>query len=223
MRNKILHSIATSRNVIRTLLIGLLILATASIASAQTLIPAIEIQPGTSVEVGEEVYLSATRTTYPDATILGKARYEWDFGDGYYHRFDPSVSTITRSGIAVTHYYMKPGTFTVTLKVTVWAEWDASGNPIGSPLATNTATRVINVTGEAPMAGFEIQRAPFHNRLAQYLYVQIPAAYQRNETALRVTLKGAKGSSSTLLSKSNLAVRSGYSSTTSPWSRTITL
>jgi hypothetical protein len=100
---------------------------------------------------------------------------------------------------------MRPGAFTVTLKVTVWAEWDASGAPIGSPLAINNTTRVISVTGEAPMAGFEIQRAPFHNRLAQYLYVQIPAAYQRNETALRVTLKGAKGSSSTLLSKSNLA------------------
>lgn len=205
MRNMLLHSITTSRNVIRTLLIGVLILATASIALAQDLIPAIEIQPGTSVEVGEEVYLSATRTTYPDATILGKARYEWDFGDGYYHRFDPSVVAITRSGIAVTHYYMRPGNFTVTLKVTVWAEWDASGAPVGSPLATNTTTRVISVTGEAPMAGFEIQRAPFHNRLAQYLYVQIPAAYQRNETSLRVTLKGAKGSSSTLLSKSNLA------------------
>jgi len=205
MRKKILHSIVTSRNVMRTLLIGVLILATTSIALAQDLIPAIEIQPGTSVEVGEEVYLSATGTTYPYATILGKARYEWDFGDGYYHRFDPSVAAITRSGIAVTHYYMKPGTFTVKLKVTVWAEFDAAGTPVGSPLATKTTACIINVTGEAPMAGFEIQRAPFHNRLAQYLYVQIPAAYQRNETALRVTLKGAKGSSSTLLSKSNLA------------------
>ena len=205
MRNMLLHSITTSRNVIRTLLIGVLILATASIALAQDLVPAIEIQPGTSVEVGEEVYLSATRTTYPDATILGKARYEWDFGDGYYHRFDPVITTITRSGIAVTHYYMKPGAFTVTLKVTVWAEWDALGAPVGSPLATNTTTRMISVAGEAPMAGFEIQRAPFHNRLAQYLYVQIPAAYQRNETALRVTLKGSLGSNSILLSKSNLA------------------
>jgi len=205
MRKKILHSIVTSRNVMRTLLIGVLILATASIALAQDLIPAIEIQPGTSVEVGEEVYLSATGTTYPNAMLLGKARYEWDFGDGYYHRFDPAVVAITRSGIAVTHYYMKPGAFTVTLKVTVWAEFDDAGNPVGSPLAIRTTARVINVAGEAPMAGFEIQRAPFHNRLAQYLFVQIPTAYQRNETTLRVTLKGAKGSSSVLLSKSNLA------------------
>ncbi len=210
MRNMLLHSITTSRNVIRTLLIGVLILATASIALAQDLIPAIEIQPGTSVEVGEEVYLSATRTTYPDATILGKARYEWDFGDGYTYKYGSGIVGtpyyyLKCSGIAVTHYFMKPGNFTVTLKVTVWAEIDAAGYPVGSPLATNTTTRVISVTGEAPMAGFEIQRAPFHNRLAQYLYVQIPAAYQRNETSLRVTLKGAKGSSSTLLSKSNLA------------------
>ena len=210
MRKKILHSIVTSRNVMRTLLIGVLILATASIALAQDLIPAIEIQPGTSVEVGEEVYLSATGTTYPDATILGKARYEWDFGDGYTYKYGSGVVGtpyyyLMCSGIATTHYFMKPGNFTVTLTVSIWAEFDASGYPVGSPLAIKTTARVINVAGEAPMAGFEIQRAPFHNRLAQYLYVQIPAAYQRNETALRVTLKGARGSNSTLLSKSNLA------------------
>ncbi|MFZ2399926.1 MAG: PKD domain-containing protein [Smithella sp.] len=210
MRKKILHSIVTSRNVIRTLLIGILILATASVALAQDLVPYIEIQPGTSVEVGEEVYLSATGTTYPDATILGKARYEWDFGDGYTFKYGSGIVGtpyyyLKCSGIAVTHYFMKPGDFTVTLTVNVWAEFDASGYPVGSPLATNTTIRVIHVAGEAPMAGFEIQRAPFHNRLAQYLYVQIPEAYRRNETTLRVYLVGAKGTSSILLSKGNLA------------------
>jgi hypothetical protein len=195
----------TATNVTRILLTGVLILVTASMALAQTLSPAIQIQPGTSVEVGEEVFFSATSTTYPDTAILSKARYEWDFGDGYYLRFDPTVTSITRSGIASTHYFMKPGDFTVTLTVTIWAQWDAAGSPIGNPLATNTATSVVHVTGEAPMAGFEIQRAPFHNRLAQYLYVQIPATYRANQTSLRVTLKGARGTNSIILSKSNLA------------------
>jgi len=182
-----------------------LILAAAGMALAQTLSPAIRIEPNTRVEVGEEVFFSATGTTYPDATILSKARYEWDFGDGYYLRFDPAVRAITRSGIAATHYFMRPGDFTVMLTVTIWAQWDAAGTPIGSPLVTKTTTSVVHVTGEAPMAGFEIQRAPFQNRLAQYLYVQIPAAYRGNQTTLRVTLKGAKGRSSILFSKNNLA------------------
>jgi hypothetical protein len=199
---KILHFIERAKTVS---FIALMVLFSSCTVCKAQLNPAIEIQPGNRVEVGEEVFLSATKTTYPDATLLGKSRYEWDFGDGYYHRFvEPIVKTTTRSGIAVTHYYMKPGDFTVTLTVTLWADWGSGGaKPIGSPLATNTTTRVVHVTGEAPMAGFEIQRAPFHNRLAQYLYVQIPAAYRGNQTTLRVTLEGAKGSSSTLLSKSN--------------------
>lgn len=176
-------------------------LATTLSVFAQDLSPVIEVQPGNRVEVGEEVYFSATSTTYPEAHILAKARYEWDFGDGYYHRFDPAVVAITRSGIAVVHYFMKPGDFTVTLKVTIWANWDAVGNPIGEPLSVATTTQRIYVTGEAPMAGFEIQRAPFHNRLAQYLYVQIPEAYRENTTTLKVTLQGAKGYNLVLFSK----------------------
>jgi hypothetical protein len=206
MRNKILFSITTVRNVTRTLLIGVLILATASIVLAQSLSPAMLIQPNTRVEVGEEVLFSATGTTYPNATILNNARYEWDFGDGYYHRYDPAVTSITRQGIAVTHYYMKPGAFRVTLKVSLWTQWQPGyASPIGDPFIVETTTQVIHVTGEAPMAGFEIQRAPFQNRLAQYLYVQIPQAYRGNQTTLRVTLEGAKGSSSVLLSKNKLA------------------
>jgi hypothetical protein len=202
---KIVHAIMTVKKLTVIILAGALVLVASSLALAQGLSPAILIQPGTSVEVGEEVFFSATGTTYPDSAILGKARYEWDFGDGYYLRYDPKVSAITRSGIAATHYFMKPGNFTVTLKVTIWAEFDTSGKPLGSPIATNTATRAIGVTGEAPMAGFEIQRAPFHNRLAQYLYVQIPLAYRGNQTTLRVTLEGAKGSKNVLSSRSNLA------------------
>ena len=181
-------------------------------ASASDLIPAIEIQPSNNVEVGEEVYFSGTGTTYKgnhnsdtnaDAILLQKSRFEWDFGDGYYLRFDPSVVAITRSGIATTHYFMIPGDFTVTLKVTVWASWDDAGSPIGTPLETETTTTIIHVTGVAPLTGFEIQRANFNNRLAQYLYVQTPAAYRNNQTTLKVTLEGAKGYNQTLLTKNN--------------------
>lgn len=202
---KIFGPITATMSLTRIILSAALFLSISTSALAQDLFPAIEIQPSVSVEVGEEVYLSATGTKYPDESILAKARYEWDFGDGYYHRFDPSVTTITRSGIAVTHYYMKPGDFSVTLRVSLWAEWDSLGTPIGAPLSVETATKVIRVTGEKPMAGFEIQRAPFHNRLAQYLHVQIPEAYRGSQTSLRVTLQGAKGSSTVLLSKNKLA------------------
>ena len=174
-------------------------------AYAQSLIPVIQIQPDVHVEVGEEVFFSATSTTYPNATLLKNARYEWDFGDGYFYRYDPKVSTVTRSGIACTHFFMKPGDFVVTLTVKIWEKWTAGFvSPIGEPIAISTATTLVHVTGEAPMAGFEIQRAPFHNRLAQYLYVQIPAVYRGNQTTLRVTLEGV-GNSTVLFSKRSLA------------------
>ncbi len=245
--------------------------------------PSIKIEPGTSVEVGEEVFFSATESTYSDKKLLQKARYEWDFGDGYYHRYDPAGSAF-RQGIAVTHYYMRPGNFTVKLKTTIWTGWNENGSPLSItatstdsvekgtgtkhfkiepgkalstgmkgivkskgaydgmhgtvrsynpvtgelivdvtkchgkgtfnewvisfetiPLAQAESAVSIHVAGEAPIAGFEIQRAPFHNRLAQYLYVQIPGAYRRNQTVLHVTLKGASGSNNILLSKNNLS------------------
>ncbi len=171
---------------------------------ASDLVPAIEVQPGNNVEVGEEVYFSGTGTTYPDATLLKNARYEWDFGDGYFYRYDPNATSITRSGIACTHYFMQPGDFTVTLNVKIWQEWTAGFvSPIGDPIASESITTTIHVTGEAPMTGFEIQRANFNNRLAQYLYVQVPTAYRNNQTTLRVKLQGDKGYNQTLLSKNN--------------------
>ncbi|PKN65543.1 MAG: hypothetical protein CVU54_18785 [Deltaproteobacteria bacterium HGW-Deltaproteobacteria-12] len=209
MTYKILHFIVTARNFTRAILTGVLILTTASMALAQSLNPAIRIEPNTRVEVGEEVFFSATGTTYPDAAILSKARYEWDFGDGYAFKYEHPlrnpINNMAFSGLAVTHCFMKPGDFTIKLTVNVFDKFDAAGNPIGGPLATKTTTSVVHVTGEAPMAGFEIQRAPFYNRLAQYLYVQIPPAYRGNQTTLRVTLEGAKGSKTILLSKSSLA------------------
>ena len=186
------------------LILSLFFFATSTLAFGQGLNPAILVQPDRKVEVGEEVFFSASGSTYSDPALLRKARYEWDFGDGYSFRFDPVVRTITRSGMAVTHYFMKPGDFTVTLTVSVWSHFDAAGSPIGSPVAVKAAATVVSVTGEAPMAGFEIQRAPFHNRVAQYLHVIIPPAHRAGKTSLRVKLEGAKGSRKTLLLKNNL-------------------
>ena len=202
---KIEYSFKSIKKVYQFALIAIFVLATVGFSFSEDLIPVISIEPNTQVEVGEEVYLSATGTTYPDKKIFAKARYEWDFGDGYYLRFDPYVRTITRQGIAATHYYMKPGKFIVTLKVTIWKEFDLVGKPVGSPIAVNTTTRDITVIGEKPIDGFEIQRAPFHNRLAQYLYVQIPEFCRENQTTLKVKLEGAKGSKNLLLSKKKLA------------------
>lgn len=287
---KILRAITKTRNLKKILLCGALFLTTTSMALAQSLVPAIQVLPGINVEVGEEVYFSGSGSTYDgNQTLLRKARYEWDFGDGYYLRYDPTDRTITRQGLTATHYYMTPGDFTVKLQIKVFPGWDSDGTPIDTiatssddvtinlgsitfhvepgldyvpgmdgqirhvvnglavaymsgtitsydiqtgelivniynthgfrgytysawivaferiPLAIKTTSTIMHVIGEAPMPGFEIQRAPFHNRLAQYLYVQVPLDYRGNYTTLRVVLEGATGTRSTLLSKSNLA------------------
>ena len=208
--NRLLRNMATAKNFVKTIPILILFLALSGMAFAQDLVPAIEIQPGTTVEVGEEVFFSAASTTYPDATLLKNARYEWDFGDGYSFKYERPIydenHNMSHGGIAHTHYYMKPGDYTVTVTVKIWTSWTPGFTaPIGDPIVAKTVSRVIHVSGEAPIAGFEIQRANFHNRLAQYLYVQIPSAYRANQTTLRVTLVGAKGSQKTLLSKTSLA------------------
>jgi len=286
---KLSPSITTVRILKKVILCGALFLTTSSMAMAQALVPNIQVLPGTNVEVGEEVYLSGSGSTYDgNQTLLRKARYEWDFGDGYYLRYDPSVKTITRQGLCATHYYMTPGDFAVVLKVSLFPGWNEDGTPAGIiskssnnftiasgpmtfnvepglkyvsgmngqirhyendkiiaymsatltsynsqtgelivnvyethgfrgltysswvtnfevlPIEIQTTTTVMHVTGESPMTGFEIQRAPFQNRLAQYLFVQIPTDYRGNDTILKVTLEGAKGGKSTLLSKNNL-------------------
>ena len=114
-------------------LIGLLLLIPS--LSWGALAPAIEVRsdgasPETTVEVGEEVYFSGSGTTYDgDAQLLGLARYEWDFGDGYYFRFDPAVVSVTRSGIDVLHYFMSPGEKTVTMSTKIFAGFNPDGNP----------------------------------------------------------------------------------------------
>lgn len=113
----------------------LILLLIPSLVWATDIDPDIDVLPGTTVEVGEEVFFSASDTTYePDAVKLKKARYEWDFGDGYYLRFDPvtwsNAATVTRSGVAATHYYMTPGTYTCTLSVKIFAGNNYSGDPL---------------------------------------------------------------------------------------------
>jgi len=95
-----------------------------------TVVADIDVLPATTVEVGEEVFFSASDTTYDGtAQLLELARYEWDFGDGYYLRHDPSISTITRSGTGVVHYFMSPGDKTVTMSTKVYAGFNSEGNP----------------------------------------------------------------------------------------------
>ena len=245
------------------------------------LVPAIEVRsdgaaPETTVEVGEEVYFSASGTTYDDAVLLGKARYEWDFDDGYTYQYGSGCVgqpyySVMGGGIAAVHYFMAPGTYTVTLSAKIWSAYtstngipqitstSSTSNTIGTgdktftvetgkaftvgtsgkvyvtastakyvmgtvksynsetgelvvtvtctsstgtydawtatfdtaPVASETETVEITVTGEAPLAGFEIQRANYNNRSKQYLYIQIPAAHRGTTTKLKVSLIGA--------------------------------
>jgi hypothetical protein len=189
-----------------TILRSLFVICLFSSILQAALVPSIATLPATTVEVGEEIFLNAAGTTYTDAVLLGKARFEWDFGDGYYLRYDPVNTTITQSGICAAHYYMTPGNYTVTLKVTVWSSWTDAGYPVGTPIELETTTQLITVTGTAPISGFEIQRAPFKNRTKQNLYVQIPLAYRGNTNKLKVSLLGPGAEdTTTLLNKSNLA------------------
>lgn len=276
--------------IVRSLLVLFLLLSIGIRSEAQDIIPIIEIEPGTTVEVGEEVYFSATRTTSSGTINLEKARYEWDFGDGYSYKFGTGVPGTSEyyylmcQGVAATHYFMAPGDYKVTLSVKAWEAYDDDGSPLsvkatssdsvpigkgvkqfkietglslipgmpGTIMVTGNTSRymrgtiaaydsvtgmlsvevtsyggsetfsswsmswdtmpfhqaistTVHVTGVEPVAGFEIQRAPLNNRLAQYLYVQIPEAYQKNSTKLSVSLIGDKSGEDSLLSKTNLS------------------
>jgi hypothetical protein len=172
---------------------------------SQGLNPVISILPGTNVDVGEEVFFRADSTTYQgDGTLLRKARYEWDFGDGYSFRFGFPYYYTACSGLACVHYFMQPGTFNVRLIVSVYTDFIGEGNPAGPPIAKDSVTVLVTVMGEAPMTGFELLHAPFHVRLAQYLYAVIPPSCQGNQTTLRVMLAGPGEDTTTLFSKSGL-------------------
>ena len=144
------------------------LLATPSLA-------AITVRPGPNVEVGEEVYLDAM--DYLDQAGYS-AIYTWDYGDGS----EPALfqPPFHRSGLSITHFFMAPGTFTVALKIYA-TEGDFNE---GNALVTETVT--LTVTGQAPIAGFELWHAPFNARIAQYLYGVVPSGYNPSDVMLSV-------------------------------------
>lgn len=85
--------------------------------------PVITVSPGNTVDVGQEVLLDASAST--GVTDRAGCTYAWDFGDG---------RSSGVAGVAVPHFYMRPGTFTVTLSLT------DNG-------ATTTASAAVTVTG----------------------------------------------------------------------------
>jgi len=119
-------------------------------SSPSALVPHIEVRPGATVAVGEEVLFDATGATYDDASALQKGRFEWEFGDGYVLKHGEPIYYSMDSGIACTHFYMRPGTYTATLTVSVWDQFETGGDPIGDPVLVETATVQITVTGQDP-------------------------------------------------------------------------
>lgn len=181
----------------------LLILLLPSFAFAADLTPDIAVLPSTTVAVGQEVVFNAEGTTYaPDQTLVRRGRYEWNFGDDYVFQNPMSepYTTIRPNAMSVSHYFMKPGTFTVTLTVKIWSVFSdtkdtypcvAAGCSSGvgldvTPDATGTTTVEITVAGKEPLTGFEIEHAPFYNRSKQYVYVQVPATYRSSSYTLKV-------------------------------------
>jgi PKD repeat protein len=82
-----------------------------------------------SVTVGAAIHAHAVGSTLNSGTPL-TARYEWDFGD-------PSSKYNKLTGFNAAHIYDKPGTYTITLKVT-----DDAGR-------STTATQVVTVTADS--------------------------------------------------------------------------
>lgn len=155
----------------------------------------INVEPSTTIEVGELVFFDASEST-DDYQIMAievngeECLFEWEFGDGYVMKIGEPYYYLYDYGICCVHYYMEPGEYTTTLTMT-----DIHGY-------VDTETVTITVTGEAPMEGFELWHAPYHTRIAQYIYAQIPESVRSNR--LRVTLTGDNEYSAVLFDKSVL-------------------
>lgn len=172
---------------------------------AQDLSPRIDVLPSLSVEVGEAVYFSAEESTYPNANQLGRARYEWDFGDGYVMKFGQPNASSGDSGMSALHYFMRPGDFEVTLTLSVFDEDAGLEDPNATPIEAAQTTTSIRVSGEAPMSGFELLHAPFHARIAQFVRVRIPPSVQSDSSVrLVVSLVGHAFPETILLDKTSL-------------------
>lgn len=211
----------------------IIILLLCSTAFGADLTPNIAVTPATTVAVGQEVVFNAEGTTYtPDQTLVRRGRYEWNFGDGYqykHHVVNPTstYSTLHASGMAVSHYFMTPGTYTVTLTASVWSTFSTAADvypcdPAGcgtcvgidcTPDAKETTTVEITVTGKQPVTGFEIEHAPFYNRTKQYVYIQVPAAYRSASYTLKLYVIETTSDpdvTTELLSKNNPGAEESY-------------
>jgi len=95
----------------------------------------IKVEPGTTVQLGEEVFLDGSGVVIEGAKLFSNGMvngsYEWDFGDDF------GVKK-PHGGTAVVHRYMRPGTYPVTLTIT-----DVNG-------INKTVTTTITVEGEYP-------------------------------------------------------------------------
>ena len=149
------------------------------------------VLPDTVAEVGDEIFFSANGTTGLADPFL--ALYEWDFGDGYALKRGSPFSYSAYTGTNCVHYFMRPGTFVVKLLVT---DQDST---------KDSAQVRITITGEAPDSGFELWRAPYHGRIAQFIYVQIPPKISGNSgNSLRIRLIRNKQDTTILFTKTGL-------------------
>lgn len=138
------------------------------------------VEPGLTVEVNEEVYFDATCGRYQPSPETDYTRYEWDFGDGYYLQFGKPTPLHMDAGIACTHFFTTPGTFTVTLTVTA-----VSGEK-------DKTTKEIIVTGNPRTGKLDLMHANFHGHIDQYIYAKLAEGV--NESCqLEMSIEGDTG------------------------------
>ncbi|MFP4661701.1 MAG: fibronectin type III domain-containing protein [Halanaerobiales bacterium] len=140
----------------------------------------INILPGVNVEVGEEVYFDGI---YYQDEYDPDLQWEWDFGDGYTLKAGEPWYGAFDTGLAVVHYFMKPGIYEVKLTV---SRFDMNEGPPVRLETLFTDSVTVNVSGEEAIEGFELWHAPFHARTAQYLYALVPDGYMPEQVSLRV-------------------------------------
>ncbi len=143
----------------------------------------ITVLPDDTVEVGEKIYFDAV---YYSSIYGDSIQCEWDFNDGYSLYADEDGNPF-ETGLCAIHYFMNPGDFKVNLTVSLF---DMSTSPPtrGALLASDSVN--ITVTGEAPLAGFELLHAPFHVRTAQYIYAIVPEGYNPSQVTVRIERTG---------------------------------
>lgn len=145
--------------------------------------PRITVLPGTTVEVGEEIYFDAMDYASQISDIL---QFEWDFGDGY-RLYADSDGNPFETGACTVHYFMRPGTFKVTL---TGSFFDMNADPPSRVHVLVKDSVTITVQGETPIEGFELLHAPFHARTAQYLFAKVPEGYSPSQVSAQVERVG---------------------------------